>query len=111
MTREARSPKCSNLPLLTPLPLLFVLFLFYLLPPPAGDSRVMELEMQHDLQLRAAARVIYNECYPTEDWAPVCFEEAEKFGTIHYRQAVGAAQRARAVLDRRYDEQLLIFAE
>jgi hypothetical protein len=54
--------------------------------------------MEHDLQLRAAARAIYDACYPTEDWAPVRFEEAERFRTVHYRQAVGAAQQARSVL-------------
>ncbi|MDO7843559.1 hypothetical protein [Sphingomonas immobilis] len=54
--------------------------------------------MQHDLQLRAAARVIYDACYPSEDWAPVGFDDAERYGTVHYRQAVGAAQQARAVL-------------
>jgi len=55
--------------------------------------------MQHDLQLRAAARVIYDACYPSEEWAPVGFDDAERFGTVHYRQAVGAAQHARAVLN------------
>ena len=54
--------------------------------------------MQHDLQLRAAARAIYDACYPSEDWAPVGFDDAERFKTVHYRQAVGAAQQARAVL-------------
>lgn len=54
--------------------------------------------MEHDLQLRAAARAIYDACYPSEDWAPVGFEEAERFRTVHYRQAVGAAQQARAAL-------------
>lgn len=54
--------------------------------------------MQHDLQLRAAARAIYDACYPTEDWAPTRFAEAERYGTIHYRQAVEAAQLARATL-------------
>jgi len=57
--------------------------------------------MEHDLQLRAAARAIYDACYPTEDWAPVGFEEAERFKTVHYRQAVGAAQQARGVLNDR----------
>lgn len=57
-----------------------------------------ELGMEHDLQLRAAARAIYDACYPGEDWAPVGFDEAERFRTIHYRQAVGAAQQARVVL-------------
>ena len=60
--------------------------------------------MQHDLQLRAAARAIYEACYPTEDWAPVGFEEAERFKTIHYRQAVGAAQLARCVLADRAEQ-------
>lgn len=55
--------------------------------------------MEHDLQLRAAARVIYDTCYPGEEWAPVGFDDAERFRTIHYRQAVGAAQQARAVLN------------
>jgi hypothetical protein len=54
--------------------------------------------MQHGLQLRAAARAIYDACYPSEEWAPVGFNDAERFGTVHYRQAVGAAQHARAVL-------------
>lgn len=63
--------------------------------------------MQHDLQLRAAARAIYEACYPTEDWAPCSFDEAERFGTVHYRQAVGAAQQARAVLSAR-EQQLLL---
>lgn len=54
--------------------------------------------MEHDLQLRAAARAIYDTCCPSEDWAPVGFEEAERFRTVHYRKAVGAAQQARSVL-------------
>jgi len=62
---------------------------------------MMELGMQHDLQLRAAARAIYDACYPSEDWAPVGFDDAERFKTVHYRQAVGAAQQARAVLEDR----------
>jgi len=54
--------------------------------------------VQHDVRLRAAARAIYDACYPGEEWAPVGFEEAERYGTVHYRQAVGAAMEARAVL-------------
>ncbi|UUL82512.1 hypothetical protein [Sphingomonas qomolangmaensis] len=54
--------------------------------------------MEHDLQLRAAARAIYDACYLSEEWPPVGFEEAERFRTVHYRQAVGAAQQARVVL-------------
>ncbi|KQM62690.1 hypothetical protein ASE75_13760 [Sphingomonas sp. Leaf17] len=65
--------------------------------------------MDHDLQLRAAARAIYENVYPTEEWAPVSFDQAERFGTVHYRQAVGAAQDARAVLAAR-NEQLLLAA-
>ena len=38
--------------------------------------------MQHDLQLRAAARAIYENVYPTEEWAPVSFDQAERFGTV-----------------------------
>lgn len=54
--------------------------------------------MQHDVRLREAARAIYDACYPSEEWAPVNFEEAERCGTVHYRQAVGAALDARAAL-------------
>ena len=54
--------------------------------------------MEHDLQLRAAARAIYDACYPSEEWAPFGFDEAERFRTIHYRQAVGAALQARRAL-------------
>jgi hypothetical protein len=67
----------------------------------------MELVMQHDLQLRAAARAIYDACYPSEDWAPVGFDDAERFKTVHYRQAVGAAQQARAVLEDLADQPTL----
>lgn len=54
--------------------------------------------MQHDVHLRAVARAIYDACFPTEDVAPVGFDAAEKYGTIHYRRAVEAAQEARAVM-------------
>lgn len=54
--------------------------------------------MQHDVRLRAAARAIYEACYPGDEWAPVGFEEAERFRTVHYRQAVGAALEARDLL-------------
>lgn len=64
--------------------------------------------MQHDLQLRAAARAIYDACYPSEDWAPVGFEEAERHKTVHYRQAVGAAQQARRVLGQSADQPALL---
>jgi hypothetical protein len=68
---------------------------------------MLEDDMQHDLQLRAAARAIYENVYPTQDWTPVAFEEAERFGTVHYRQAVGAAQEARSVLITRHQQLLL----
>jgi hypothetical protein len=54
--------------------------------------------MQHDVRLRAAVRAIYNACYPSEEWTPVGFEEAERRGTVHYRQAVEAAIVARSEL-------------
>lgn len=54
--------------------------------------------MQHDVRLRAAARAIFDACYPSEDWSPVRFDEAERYGTIHYRQAVDAALQARSTL-------------
>ena len=51
--------------------------------------------MQLDPLLRAAARAIYDACFPTEEIAPVGFEDAERYGTIHYRRAVQAAEGAR----------------
>ena len=65
--------------------------------------------MHHDQPLRAAARAIYDACYPSDDWTPTGFEEAERFGTVHYRQAVDAAQQARCMLAVR-GEQLALFA-
>jgi hypothetical protein len=53
--------------------------------------------MQHDIRLRAMARAIYDSCFPTDEIAPVGFDEAERYGTIHYRRAVEAATAARAV--------------
>ena len=54
--------------------------------------------MQHDLQLRAAARAIYDACYSGEKGRQASFDEAERNGTSDYRQAVSAAQQARAIL-------------
>lgn len=54
--------------------------------------------MQHDVRLRAAARAIFDARYPSEEWSLVSFEEAERFGTVHYRQAVEAARSARTML-------------
>jgi hypothetical protein len=64
--------------------------------------------MQHDLRLRAAARAIYDNVYPQADPPPFSFDEAERFGTAEYRQAVGAAQDARSVLTARHEQ--LLFA-
>lgn len=63
--------------------------------------------MQHDPLLRAMARAIFDACYPDE-WSPVGFDDAERFGTVHYRQAVDAAQRARWLSAAR-GEQLPLF--
>jgi hypothetical protein len=54
--------------------------------------------VEHELQLRAAARAIYDACYPSEEWAMLNFDEAERCGTLQYGQAVGAAQMARLAL-------------
>ncbi len=64
--------------------------------------------MEHDVPLRAAARAIYDACYPSDDWAPFGFDEAERYGTVHYRQAVGAAQHARVALSRHGEQALLL---
>lgn len=53
--------------------------------------------MQHDIPLREAVRAIFEACYPSEEWCLVRFAEAERLGTVHYRQAVEAALRARAM--------------
>ncbi|MEG8223880.1 hypothetical protein OSJ57_25260 [Sphingomonas sp. HH69] len=42
--------------------------------------------------LRAAARIIYDTVYPSEEWRPVPFEDAERLETIHYRNAIAAAR-------------------
>jgi len=57
----------------------------------------MQQSLRHDLRLRAAASVIYDACYPSEDWAQINFDEAEKLETVHYRQAVEAALLARPI--------------
>jgi hypothetical protein len=48
------------------------------------------------MALRSAARAIYDACYPGDEWTPIPFEEAERHASVHYRQAVHAAQQARA---------------
>jgi hypothetical protein len=64
--------------------------------------------MQHDVRLRAAARVIYDACYPSEEWSPVRFDEAERYQTVHYRQAVDAARQARLQLTTSAEQLALI---
>lgn len=58
----------------------------------------MQHDLRHDLRLRAAASVIYDAVYPSEEWAPITFEEAERRETVHYRQAVEAALLVRPLL-------------
>ena len=81
-----------------------------ILPTPARRAirAIWRREVQHDVRLRAAARAIYDACYPGEEWAPVGFEEAERCGTVHYRQAVGAAIEARAALDAPVQQELFV---
>jgi hypothetical protein len=64
--------------------------------------------LRHDLRLRVAASVIYDAVYPSEEWAPVSFEEAERRETVHYRQAVEAALLVRPVLIDRAEQLSLI---
>lgn len=56
------------------------------------------MQLAHDAALRETAHAIYDTVYPTDEWTPVTFEQAERHGTIHYRQAVDAAIMARTVL-------------
>ena len=62
--------------------------------------------MQHDVPLREAVRVIFDACYPSEEWCPVRFEDAERHRMVHYRQAVEAAMRARAMFAEATAQQL-----
>lgn len=65
--------------------------------------------MEHDLRLRAAARAIYDACYLAGECASLDFDEAERWRTVHYRQAVGAALEARSVLaDRTHQSSLFM---
>jgi len=64
--------------------------------------------MQHDAGMRAAARAVYEAVYPTEDWALVAFDVAERLGTVHYRQAVEAAGRVADCLLTDADRQLAL---
>ena len=64
--------------------------------------------MQHDACMRAAVRAIYEAVYPSEEWTPAGFEEAERHGTIHYRQAVEALRCAQRELREPSDRQLAL---
>lgn len=50
------------------------------------------MEHAKEGRLRDAVRTIYNAVYPSEEWTPVPFEDAERLETIHYRNAVNAAR-------------------
>lgn len=64
------------------------------------------MQLAHDAALRATARAIYDTVYPSEEWAPVGFDEAERCRTVHYRQAVDAAHQARITLVEAQERQL-----
>jgi hypothetical protein len=72
------------------------------------EQPTMQHDLRHDARLRAAASVIYNTCYPGDEWAPVGFEQAERYQTVHYRQAVEAALRVRPMLTDRAEQLSLI---
>jgi len=61
--------------------------------------------MQHDLRLRAAARAVYDNVYTSAQFS---FDDAERFATVEYRQAVGAAQDARSVLAAQHEQLLFV---
>ena len=42
--------------------------------------------------LRSAAKAIYDTVYPSSEWTPVPFDEAELLQTVHYRNAIAAAR-------------------
>ena len=66
----------------------FVLISFYCEARIEKDYAVA----QYNDPLRSAARTIYDTVYPSEEWTPVPFEEAERMETVHYRNAVAAAR-------------------
>jgi hypothetical protein len=57
--------------------------------------------------LREAARAIYDTVYPSQEWAPVGFDEAERHDTIHYRNALCAARTASMLFSETGDGRLL----
>ncbi len=58
--------------------------------------------MSEQQSMIRAARV-----YASDDWARFGCDEAQRYGTVEYRQAVGAAQQVRCVLAAR-EEQLTL---
>ncbi len=64
--------------------------------------------MQHNVALREAARANYQSVYPGDEWTPVPFDQAERFGTVHYSNAVEAARRADACLNGDGTQQLVL---
>jgi hypothetical protein len=61
--------------------------------------------MQHDLRLRATARAVYDNVFASAQFS---FDDAERFATAEYRQAVGAAQDARSVLAAQHQQLLFV---
>jgi hypothetical protein len=57
--------------------------------------------------LREAARAIYEAVYPSEEWTPVGFDEAERHETVHYRNALSAARTASMLFSETGDGRLL----
>jgi hypothetical protein len=57
--------------------------------------------------LREAARAIYQAVYPNEEWTCVGFDEAERFDTVHYRNAISAARTASMLFSETGDGRLL----
>lgn len=63
--------------------------------------------LQGPADLRDAAKAIYDAVYPSSDWTPVGFEEAERYDTVHYRNALTAARSASMLLSETGDGRLL----
>jgi len=57
--------------------------------------------------LRDTARAIYDTVYPSDEWTPVGFDEAERHDTVHYRNALCAARMASMLLSDSGDGRLL----
>ena len=75
--------------------------------PRPPDVRLTEWRgLRHDERLREVAHVIYDTVYPASEWTDLSFQEAERFTTPHYRNAVDAAHKADNVLTTDVDRQL-----